>query len=81
MSYAIEWHAAAEAELLRVPHWKTAAASDGGLIRFAETGVGAVERVANHPNRYRLRVVGYDAVFMLDAASRTLTVIGVYRVR
>jgi len=79
---AWDWHPAAERELLHgVPHWETAATIATAVRRFAETGIGPVERVAGNVARYRLRVAGYHVLMWIDVASHTLTVTWLYRVR
>jgi hypothetical protein len=78
VSLTILWEPGAEAALLRIPSWRTAAAVDAGVIRFAETRRGDVERIGP---RYRLTVAGHHVVFRIDDAAETLTVYGVYPLR
>jgi mRNA-degrading endonuclease RelE of RelBE toxin-antitoxin system len=77
MRLEVHWHPAALAALYRV-HWRTGAAIDAQVIRFAETGQGEVERI---PPRYRLRAGAYDVIFVVDRGARALTVLWFHRAR
>lgn len=74
----ILWHPAAEAMLLRIPSWTTAAAVDAGVIRLARTGKGELTRVGPH---HHLRVAGYIVRVRVDRETLTLSVLGIYRAR
>jgi hypothetical protein len=52
MSYALAWHAASERDLRDLSHWRTAERIASAMMRFAETGEGAVE-YAGKPGLYR----------------------------
>ena len=70
MSYALAWHAASE---------RTAERIATAMMRFAETGEGAVEH-AGKPGLYRLRVSGAVALFTVDTVAREIRVWRVLRV-
>jgi hypothetical protein len=74
--FEIIWHPGAEAALLRIPSWKTAASVDAGVIRFARTGQGDLERVGAY---HHLPVVGYVVKLEVDPEAQTINVLAVYR--
>jgi hypothetical protein len=76
--FALVWHPAAEAALLQIPSWATAAAVDAGLIALARTGRGDLSRVGPH---HHLRVAGHVVKLRLEREAMTIYVLGVYRLR
>ena len=54
MARSTEWHPAAEEDLRRM-HWREAERIASAVFRFAELGLGAVERVPDEPRLFRLR--------------------------
>ena len=71
-------HPAAEAALLRISSWTTAAAVDAAVIRLARTGEGELQRVGPH---HHLRVAGHVVKLRLDRKQLVLYVLGVYGLR
>jgi hypothetical protein len=67
--FAIRWHPAAEAALLNLRHWRTAAKIDAGVIRFARTGEGDIRSAGPHWHLYVDRFVVRLAV---DKATLTI---------
>lgn len=73
----VYWHAGAEAALLRIPHWRTAARVAAAVARFAETGDGEPRAIDGRPGLYELRAEGYRVLF--TALGDDLTVWSVHR--
>jgi plasmid stabilization system protein ParE len=73
VSWAVEWSAAAESDLRRI-HWREAERVARGVMRFAELGLGEIERVADSPGLFRLRVSRSVALFFADRQTRQLLV-------
>lgn len=59
----VVWHAAAEASLLRIPHWRTSGAVSAAVLRYAEHGEGNPARVVGRPGLFELRASGYRVLF------------------
>ena len=77
MSYGFAWHPAALAIFHRL-RMHEATAVDRAVIRFAETGEGAV---VHDPPYYWLRGGTHYAVLAIDHAERMVTVLRVVRAR
>lgn len=71
MSWSVEWHPAAEADLLRL-HWCEAERVARAVARFAELGLGDVQRVPDEVGLFRLRVSKSSALFSVNRSTRVL---------
>ncbi len=76
MRLRIAWNYPALIALYDLP-MHSAMLVDRAVIRFAETGQGAVERI---PPYFRLRAGVYGVRFTVDRETRTMNVLFLYRV-
>jgi hypothetical protein len=75
MTWAVEWAPRALHDLYRIPNWQTAALVDEAILRFAESGTGALRRVQTEGGiEHRLLVYPYFVRLTRDRASKTIYV-------
>ncbi|MFT3767201.1 MAG: hypothetical protein QM820_17020 [Minicystis sp.] len=77
MSWSLEWEAAAEEALKRLPSWQAAARVSRAVIEFAHTGQGDFRQVGEGPE-YRLYVGAYVVRLGFDTRARIIHVWGVF---
>lgn len=70
--FRVRWHAAAERDLLALPHWRTAARVAEAVEEFAARGTGQIERLSG--TMIRLRVGGYAAILSVDVGAEEISV-------
>jgi hypothetical protein len=81
MTWALDWSAVAERDLLALP-WRLAARIDAAVMAFAadRAGEGVVERISAHdPRRLRLRLYGASAFLWVDPEAGIVHVARVLR--
>jgi hypothetical protein len=79
-SWEVAWGFAAKHALLNMP-WRDATQVDATVLRFAASGQGDAERIADEPRGVWLRSSGYLMRLRLDPEARTLLVLYVIHTR
>jgi hypothetical protein len=74
MTLSVDWDPGAEAALLRIPSWRTAARVAGAVLIFATTGVGPVVAVGG--GHFELHTPGYVVRFVVR--NSVLVVLGLF---
>lgn len=77
-AWQVEWGFAARAALLDLP-WRDATKVDAATLRFAASGEGDVERIAEEPRGAWLRTSGYVMRLRLDPSAQTILVLYLIR--
>ena len=73
-AWQVEWAFAARAALLELP-WRDATNVDAATLRFAASGQGDIERIAEEPRGIWLRTSGYVMRLRLDPGAQTVLVL------
>lgn len=76
--WQLSWSVIAEDALRKIP-WRDAARVDAAMIRFAQTGKGDVERIADDPTGAWIRIGSYKARVVFDRQDKRISVLYVWR--